>query len=160
MVTVTVETGFSGIEPQDRAVASRHNDDHGLADGPTDREQKAPTTPGSAGSSSTRRIVSDWVAPGRATHPQRQRHLRRMSSDKEEIKGISMIPITILGGKGAGGADIDPDGRAQSRKKRSDGHQGEEAVDDGRNARENLDHRLDHRPHLVGGILRQVDRSH
>ena len=95
MVTVTVETGSAGLARRTGLLPAARTT---IMVSPIARltaRRKAPTIPGSAAGRSTRRMPSEGVAPSAREPSRRDKGTwRRMSSEREEMKGISMMPIT------------------------------------------------------------------
>ena len=65
-----------------------------------------------------------------------------MSSASDDTNGMIMMPMTRPGGERALRGDVEPERSRHSRAARADGERREEAVDDRRNAREDLEQRL------------------
>jgi len=107
-----------------------------------------PTMPGMAAGNSTFIIVSPRVAPS-ASDPSRSDRgtAERASSAKEEMNGISMIAQhdrhhAACGQRGVR-REVQSEVGAGLPQERRDRQDREEAVDDGRDARQDLEHRLD-----------------
>ena len=123
--------------------------------------RKAPTMPGRAAGRTTLRMVSDWVAPS-PSEPSRRLWGTgvMMSSDSEEMKGMSMIPMTRPAVSALVPDDRCPTAAPRPAQERADGDQREKAVDDGGDAGEDLDHRLDERRDARReAYSRQIDRA-
>ena len=106
--------------------------------------------PGNAAGKSTFRIVSPLVAP-RANDPSRMDRgtAAKASSDSEEMNGMIMMPITPPAASALLGAASTPKHLSDVANDRRDGEHGEEAIDDGRNAGEDFEQRLDDRPEAL-----------
>ena len=103
-----------------------------------------PTIPGIAAGNSTFIIVSPRVAPSARDPSRRLRGTAdSASSAKDEMNGINMIAMTLPAASAVLGDSDRPSSAPVCRKKRGHRQNGEEAVDDGRNTREDFKHGFD-----------------
>ena len=117
-----------------------------------------PTIPGSAAGMSTLRIVSDVVAPIARLPSRMARGTAAIESSAiEEMNGMIITPITSPAASALSDEVGMPSATASCAPRR-DRQRGEIAVDHGRNAREDLEHRLEPGAER-GRILGQIDRA-
>ena len=147
------------IEGQVGGDAGRQHHDHGLADGARCSEQNG----------------ADDARQGRRQHDALDRlGLGGAEAVGAVAQGLRHGVDDVVGQRGderdehhahdearrqhAGRRDAEPDRGAKVADERPEGDEREEAVDDGRDAGQDFQQRLDDRAHVPAGVLRHVDR--
>src|SRR5690554_5692666 len=144
-----------------RTVTGGQHHNHGLANGAAESQQKCADN---ARQGSRQHHLTDGFGAGCA-QPQRTvtQRLRHSGDDvvrQRGNKGNNHQAHYHPGSQGAGGPYLDAQQLAGGGKEGADGNQGKYPVDDGRDAGQNLDHRLGRVAKPGRSILGHVDGSH